>query len=345
MEQPLVEVPDLGYLSSSYRDRVLNGLCPLYECEDHIPGPLSSALRHIWDRTKRLSESSTTFTRLAIQFCERLSAELQSKPEWPSKIDYSSVSQRVTNLQQQLQDVVKAGVTDCAWYKRLAHKLIDDSTDEDGISTLFAELSKELRPGAEWSKTVSPMCVPGYYGSKGQEVIKLTLEMVFPDCSPDWNLSAIAPFSPFSFRIFILAPIAAILLIQQDLGISVDAAMDVMEESRQHGSLIEDDTEEDPACRFNDVCNMLLEQVRKLKAESERQRQAEEDAESRRQGIEEQMLVKTKKGKKPMSKARKQEVMEESSANAWEPVTATTFATPKPPRKSTRARKVKATRK
>ncbi|KAI0070041.1 hypothetical protein K474DRAFT_1777017 [Panus rudis PR-1116 ss-1] len=174
------------------------------------------------------------------------------------------------------------------------------------------------------------------YGIKGQTIIKLCLEAVFPDSSPDWNLTTIAPLSVYAFRTFVLTPTAAILLIQDDLKISFNAAMLVMVKSIPHGKYLDDCSEADAYSNFTDVSNVLLKEVEKLKAEAkaqekERRRQAEEERTSLREMV-------PAKIRRVSTRATKKELLDKGIENPdylWQGVTEDTLTTPKPPPKKT----------
>lgn len=107
-------------------------------------------------------------------------------------------------------------------------------------------------------------CV-GSYGSRARHIVDFTLAVMFPDTAEVWQTrSAISPFSPAAFRVFVLVSEIILILVQEDLGLtSKDEAYDLLHASKPYGDIQFDDCD-DPQMdeTFSRVCNAKLRAIR-----------------------------------------------------------------------------------
>lgn len=159
------------------------------------------------------------------------------------------------------------------------------------------------------------LCIPCSYGELGSAIISQTLYTLFPPTSVD--ASKTHPLTPADFIQRILVPQVGLLLIRDDLGLSVEDALTTMRESVQygvamfpHGGAEGGDKDEE---EMGIADQMVMEQAIRRRKELEAEEREERDALEREMERESRQRQGKGKGKaKKREKSRPEVIISQS---------------------------------
>ncbi|KAI0054518.1 hypothetical protein BV25DRAFT_1816946 [Artomyces pyxidatus] len=214
-----------------------SSLCPY--CDGELPEHPSTVLKELRtavDARSQLHPNSglslnplhrrTTPVTVSLSYCERHDFEtttlrVAEKSHWPADIDFNSLPRRL--------------VEHCASFE----ELIEDPSSSDFYLDVLRSLER-FSSGIAGDLASFEKTGTGYYGYAGKAVILWSLtEMLDLDI-----IDSIHSIPTPVFLERVLIPEAAVLLIQEDLGLTREQALATKEKSLSYGSILfpEDDT-------------------------------------------------------------------------------------------------------
>ncbi|KAA1092421.1 hypothetical protein PGT21_002158 [Puccinia graminis f. sp. tritici] len=215
-------------------------LCPF--CDKPLPeNPSAGLVKHLeylknQPGVKRRKESKNPsalylpFPMIA-NYCQRHRAEKQLIPMglakgWPSKIDFKTLPNRITSHLQYLNKICTREIASDFLDMALEEWSVQGPRKAQSVINEFGTFQIEQ---------------PGYYGSRGWEVICHTLKAIFLSPSRcDWTLEQALPLTPEFLLLKVLVPETALCLIADDLKLGVKDARvrTTLEESRTFGTVM-----------------------------------------------------------------------------------------------------------
>ncbi|KAF8130000.1 hypothetical protein K438DRAFT_1788922 [Mycena galopus ATCC 62051] len=243
--------------------------CPAADCLDELPTEPNARILSLFSRRDVLIDEVGQYGAgvefLDYQICAAIQQEanrdhyinLGRTRNWPQTIDYKALPARILSLRKYFiamihnQALLEQSDVWQTFLRMIDHKVFDFSASKSKLGYTYALLA----------------CRCGYsYGPKGEFLINSTILRILSDDEnslgyrlhstldsiissdydkydePDTNSDLI---ELNDFVSFILTPFAAALLIAQDMGVDLEPASDIRDNSNDFGDLMQPDNEDD----------------------------------------------------------------------------------------------------
>ncbi|KAF8145319.1 hypothetical protein K438DRAFT_1945144 [Mycena galopus ATCC 62051] len=242
--------------------------CPAADCLDELPTEPNARILSLFSRCDVLIDEVGQYGAgvefLDYQICAAIQQEanrdhyinLGRTRNWPQTIDYKALPARILSLRKYFiamihnQALLEQSDVWQTFLRMIDHKVFEFSASRSKLGYTYALLA----------------CRCGYYGPKGEFLINSTILRILSDdenslgyrlhstldsiISSDYDKydepdtdSELIELNDFVS--FILTPFAAALLIAQDMGVDLEPASDIRDNSNDFGDLMQPDNEDD----------------------------------------------------------------------------------------------------